>query len=124
MTRTRIVLLLSIPSLVVLSVGCQNGESEQPSAAEEPAAAEAAAGPEETGEAGTEPQATGVTYEPAYPTDVSDEGLSEEDAAQQQTTHSHDGGEEHAHGEGEDHAHGEGDDDHAHDDGSHDDHRH
>ena len=55
-----------------------------------------------------------VTYVPAYPEDVSDEGLSDEDVAQQEA-HSH-GEEEHSHGE-EDHSHNE--EDHSHDEEDH-----
>lgn len=59
--------------------------------------AEAAPGPE-------------VEYEPAYPEEVSPEGLSEADEAQQET-HTH-GGTTHSHGDDEG-------DEHEHDDGSH-----
>ena len=48
-----------------------------------------------------------IEYEPAYPTDVSSEALSEGDVAQQEAEHSHDGGDEHSH-EDESHEHGEG----------------
>lgn len=70
-----------------------------------------------TGEAAAETPAAaasptaGVAYEPAYPTDVSAEGLSAQDVSQQEIPHRHDGGEEHTHGEGEDAAES---DDHGH----------
>lgn len=37
-------------------------------------------------------------YEPAYPTEVSAEGLTAKDTEQQAKPHSHDGGEAHTHG--------------------------
>lgn len=87
------------------------------------------ASPESEDSAGSEASATGsaedeVAYEPAYPEEVSDEGLTEEDTAQQETAHSHDGEGEHSHGpdshsDGTDHEH----DDHDHD-GDHDPHQH
>lgn len=69
---------------------------------EEPAAAESAA---VDGDAVT----TDVAFEPAYPEEVSGEGITAEDASQQEM-HSH-GGEEHVHEEEEE--------DHDHDDGGH-----
>lgn len=67
------------------------------------------------------PADAAVAYEPAYPEEVSAEGLSEEDAAQQAGEHAH-GDETHNHGDGGEHhehddAHGEadhGDDEHRH----------
>lgn len=67
--------------------------------------------PETTGEpasaADTPPPAVSdeaaVTYEPAYPEDVSQEGLTDADTTQQET-HGHDDGTEHSHAEG-DHSH-------------------
>ena len=67
------------------AIGC-GGPSDH--AAGEAAAPAAAASPAAT-----------VAFEPAYPAEVSAEGLSAQDAAQQETPHSHDGGEEHTHGE-------------------------
>lgn len=92
---TRTMLLLSL--LVLTSLACQQPASEEtvhpaPAGTSDPNAA-----------AETEPA---VEYEPAYPSDVSSEELSESDVAQQET-HSHGEGEEHSHGEG-DHEHGEG----------------
>ena len=72
-------------------------------------AGEPAAAPAET-EAAT---VGGVSYEPAYPAEVSEEGLSEADVAQQEGAHNH--GEEADHGEAG-HTHGDDDaDDHDHD---------
>lgn len=88
-------LLLSVLSL--LAIGCQPTESDPPS---EPAAAEAP----------TEEAADAVTYEPAYPAEVSEEGLTEADTARQKAEHSHDG-DEHSHGDGS-HTH-DGDESHA-----------
>lgn len=55
-----------------------------------------------------------VKFEPAYPTEVSAEGLAEKDVAQQQTPHSHDGGAVHAHGDSTEHAEEEKDHGHPH----------
>ncbi len=112
MTRTQTLLFASMLAIVVVS--CQPGESatQAPPTAESPAAEPAAA--ETPAEDATPPDATTpageVTYEPAYPADVSSEGLSEEDTAQQEgSEHSH-GGATHTHGEDESQA----DDEHEH----------
>lgn len=55
--------------------------------------------------------AEAVEYEPAYPEEVSGEGLTEEDEAQQAVTHTHDG-EAHTHEEGEESDHDDGSHDH------------
>ena len=108
-------LLLSCLLLPLLVTGCQPGETEDPGTADGTPAAEAPAEPGQAAEAGED-----ITYEPAYPTDVSEEGLSEEDV-EQQMGHGHDGN----HSHGDDHTHG---DDHVHDDdhehGEHDEHEH
>ncbi len=97
---------VTILLLVTLSLGCGGAE---PSSRE--------GGDEQMlqNEAAAEAAAEAVEYEPAYPAEVSGEGLSEEDVAQQQTGHSHDGG-EHSHGpDGHSHDGGESsDDDHDH----------
>lgn len=92
--------------LALSTVACGGGPAEESPTGEPADAAETA---------------SEVEYEPAYPEEVSDEELSEEDA-QQQATHAHGEGEEHAHGDDEGHMHGDdeghmhdGDDDHMHD---------
>ncbi|HVR30992.1 MAG TPA: hypothetical protein VMS86_15835 [Thermoanaerobaculia bacterium] len=50
------------------------------------------------------PTPQSVVYEPAYPEEVSEEGLSQDDVSQQQTSHRHDGSEAHAH-DGDDGSH-------------------
>ncbi len=60
--------------------------------------------------------AESVEYEPAFPDEVSTEGLSESDAAQQQA-HTHADGETHSHEEGEPNAHDGDEGEHAHDGG-------
>ena len=94
-----------VPALALMlalaagTVGCSRpADNTQKAAPAAPAAAPAAAT-----QAADEPK-----YEPAYPTEVSAEGLTAKDTAQQAKPHSHDGGEEHAHGEKEkegDHGH-------------------
>lgn len=60
-----------------------------------------------------------VEFEPAYPEEVSQEGLAAEDVRQQETPHGH-GSEAHAHDDEGAHAHDdEGEDHHDHDDGDH-----
>ncbi len=73
--------------LALSTVACGGGPGE-----ESPSSA-----PADAAEAATE-----VEYEPAYPEEVSDEGLSEEDV-RHQATHDHGEGEEHAHGDDEGH---------------------
>lgn len=91
----RIPLSLFLSTLTIVSLGCRSGEPAPP----DPAA-----------ESTPPPSSNEVTYEPAYPTDVSSEGLGEEDVAQQQSgaqpVHSH-GGDEHSHEDDEtaDHDH-------------------
>ena len=83
--------------LTVLATACQQPAAELP-APEQPTA------PTARSALADEPQQD-LTYEPAYPADVSSEGLDADDTAQQ-TTHSH-GGEGHSHGE-DSHTHDEG----------------
>lgn len=95
---------LALVLAAFLAVGC--GGADSADSADAPA--EPAAPADET------------TYVPAYPEEVSDEGLSEADAAQQETLHTHADGEAHDHEEGdhEEHGHEEGrheGDDHEHD---------
>lgn len=99
MTKTSLILSL----LALTSLACQQPASEETTApTPEPSAAVSDSSPA----AETE---SAVEYEPAYPTDVSAQELSEDDVAQQATTHAHDGGEEHAHegdhGESEEEGH-------------------
>ena len=76
--------------LALISPACQQTASEETATdVQKPAAAS-----DSNAVADSDPA---VEYQPAYPTDVSSETLSEDDIAQQETTHSHDGSEEHAH---------------------------
>jgi hypothetical protein len=100
-SRVAILTLATATTLTLAAFGCAGGESARPEAHD--------AGRSDAGQSTAAPE---VTYEPAYPADVSEEDLSAADAGQQTVTHSH-GGEEHSHGE-DDHTHDEG---HAHDDG-------
>lgn len=86
MTQTgthRVVGLAITLTLAAGSVGC----SRHPEVAGEVPAAGPAAPREEP------------TYVPAYPPEVSSEGLSEQDVAQQSQPHTHADGEEHTHAE-------------------------
>lgn len=92
--------LLGTLALLLALTACQgSGEADAPTVDSNPAAVET-----ETPDPENE-----VTYEPAYPEEVSEQGLSDTDVAQQET-HSH-GGEEHSHGDG-DHSHGDGEHSH------------
>ncbi|MCH9648141.1 MAG: hypothetical protein K0U98_07880 [Deltaproteobacteria bacterium] len=90
--------LLSILSFALLSMACQQGSYDAPNPGETApsptAESSTTKAPGMDSEAGS---AEEVKYEPAYPADVSTEELSEEDVAQQETQHSHDGGEMHSH---------------------------
>ncbi|MDY7094819.1 MAG: hypothetical protein SX243_17745 [Acidobacteriota bacterium] len=102
-------------TLFIVTTGCGPGAPSEAPAAEAGTAADSDAPEAEDAVAGEE-----VQFEPAYPEDVSSEGLSEEDMAQQEAGHSHsEGGDhegDHSHGE-EDHSHGEDEENHDHDDG-------
>jgi len=103
MTKTT----LSLSLLVLTALACQQPASDETATpAPEPAATSAPNAATET-----EPA---VEYEPAYPTDVSNEELSESDIAQQETP---------SHGEGDEHSHGEGGHEHGAEE-AHDDHQH
>lgn len=108
MTKNSI--FLSILATGLLFVACQQTAKEE-SAPHDDSSLEAAGA--------TVPEAAqnaaGVEYEPAYPADVSSEGLNSDDVAQQQPEHSHEDGAEHApdqeeaggHSHGEEGAHGD-----------------
>lgn len=112
MTKTRSVFVLSIFLLTLLASGCGGGDT----SAEKPAETASPGGA-----AADDATSAQVTYEPAYPAEVSEEGLSEEDVAQQRQEHSHEDGEERSH-EGEEHGHEDGGHTHGEDEG--DDHDH
>ncbi len=102
MTRTQSLLLSSMLTIAVVS--CQSSEPEPPPApAAEPNATGSAAPDPVATDAPTPPASEEVAYEPAYPADVSSEGLSDEDEAQQKAGHSH-GDATHSHGEDENQA--------------------
>lgn len=94
-------ILFALPIVVVVGA-C--GRDDAPPGAGDPGAAAAA----------PSPTPTGVAFEPAYPADVSPEGLSQQDVTQQETPHSHDGGEEHTHADEKDDGNDEGDHGHSH----------
>jgi hypothetical protein len=81
-------------------VGCGADDA----ATADPPAASTEAGESDAADSGA------VAFEPAYPEEVSSEGLAAEDVRQQEMPHSH-GSDAHAHDDGEDH--------HDHDDGDH-----
>ena len=115
MTKTRSILILALFTVVIASLACKGNEpaktDETPTAATVPETKTV----EPNATEGDAPEASEeVAYEPAYPDDVSTEGLSEEDQEQQEAQHSHGDGEEHSHGDGS-HSHDSEPDDHAHD---------
>ena len=103
--RTRVLAALFAVLLLAGALAACGGSDDRATAADSRAPAAVA----EPG-----PPASDVAYEPAYPADVSSEGLSEGDVAQQETPHSHDGGEEHTQGDEEVHGEDEGDHGHPH----------
>ena len=127
-TDLRSQILMPTLSKLALAVGCclvlsllACGGSE-PASSPEPSSP-AASPADEAGEASE------TTFEPAFPEDVSAEGLTSDDVEQAAAAHSDDG---HSHGEDGDHSHGDdghshdeggdhshGEDGHSHDDGDH-----
>ena len=103
-TRPSLRAVLAFSAFVAVLSGCGG--------AAEPAAEGPAAVPATVEEEGAGAAESATTYEPAFPEEVSGEGLSEEDTQQQEAAHSHDGGEPHEHG-------AEEEDGHSHDDGDH-----
>lgn len=94
--------LAALAVLLVLAVAC-GGTAEAPDgAAAEPAATESSTADAPAGDAGE------VSYEPAYPEEVSEEGLSEEDTAVQGSAAHDPGDDSHEHGE-DSHEHGDED---------------
>ena len=91
--------LLGFASIVLLflATACQQTSAGNPSTP----VSEASAPTQPAASSKVEAASEEVTYEPAYPEDVSAEGLDADDAAQQET-HSH-GGAEHSHDDGGDH---------------------
>ncbi len=119
MNRIQVLLLSAL--LLSAVVGCGAPEAAAPAQPHREPATQSAA---KSGES----EAPDVNYEPAYPEEVSTEGLDEKDK-RQAASHSH-GGDEHTHG-GETHSHGDaehggedgrGQDGHSH--GGADDHEH
>lgn len=87
--------LLALLAIGFVSTSCVfTGSGGASPESEDPAGSEASAST--TGSAEDE-----VAYEPAYPEEVSSEGLTEEDTAQQEDTHSH-GPDSHTHDNGHD----------------------
>lgn len=94
MTKTTFSLLVLITSLFTLA--CQQEAPAESATEKTESAQEAPSVPPAEVEI---PAEETVEFEPAYPEDVSAEGLSTEDISQQETQHSHDGGEAHSHGD-------------------------
>lgn len=88
MKRFRISTLVSTTLIVLGTAACQSEDAQPrdaPTNDPVPPAAEAEQAPDAE-----------IAYEPAYPADVSEEGLTDADTSQQENTHSH-GGVEHSH---------------------------
>ena len=90
MTFTRTGSILTVLSLVLTFVACAPSSKSEPQG-EQPAPATESSEPVAT------PTVEEVTYEPAYPQDVSDEVLTDEDVEQQEAGHSHGAGADHTH---------------------------
>jgi hypothetical protein len=97
MTLTKTLVTSAVVALVLTTSACGPGSKSEPEA-EQPAASESS---QQVTPSTAEEE---VTYEPAYPTDVSEEGLTEEDVEQQEAGHSHGpGAADHAHEDGTTH---------------------
>lgn len=77
-------------ALVLTLVACAPGSKSEPQG-------EQSAPAVDTSEPVAAPAAQEVTYEPAYPEEVSEEGLTDEDVEQQEAGHSHGPGADHTH---------------------------
>lgn len=105
--------LFAVPSmllLALLSLACHSPPSTSQADSADPAASPIVSEPQDPPPAEVDQKP--VSYEPAYPAEVSADGLDADDAAQQEQAHSH-GGDEHSHGEGA-HEHGGDGDEHGH----------
>ena len=110
MSTNRILFTLSVLVVFGCASACGGGQPGNSESSTEPTA-EVQAPPAGAGENHDE-----TTYEPAYPDDVSSEGLTDSDTGQQEASHSHSDGDEHTHEDGGTHSHDEGDE-HSHDEG-------
>ena len=91
MTLTKTWGSIAVFTLVLTVSACGPGSKSEPEA-EQPAASESSQ------QVAPSTEEEEVIYEPAYPADVSEEGLTEEDVEQQEAGHSHGpGAEDHIH---------------------------
>ncbi len=93
MTFTTTGSTFAILTLVLTLVACAPSPKSEPQGEQ---SAPAAKGSERV----APPTAEEINYEPAYPDDVSDEGLTDEDVEQQEAGHSHGAGADHTHEDG------------------------
>jgi len=94
MTFTKTSSILAVSTLVLAVAACAPGSKSEPQGKQPTAAAEIS-------ETVAPPAAEEVSYEPAYPQDVSDEALTVQDVEQQEASHSHGPGtEDHTHEDG------------------------
>ena len=104
MTFTKTSSILPVLILILTVVACAPGTQSEPQA-------EQAASAAESSEPIAPPTEEKISYEPAYPQDVSDEALTAEDVEQQEVGHSHDPGTEgHTHEDGTTHSPDDSDD--------------
>jgi len=93
MTFTKTGSTLAVLAFVLTLIACAPSSKSEP-AAEQPVPAATSSEPI------APPTANEVTYEPAYPEEVTDEGLTDEDVKQQEVGHSHGPGADHTHEDG------------------------
>jgi hypothetical protein len=108
MTFTKTSSILAALALVLALVACAPSSKSEPQGEQPTAAAESS-------ETIAPPAAEEVSYEPAYPEEVSDEALTAQDVEQQEAGHSHgQGTKDHTHEDGTTHSPDDGDDQHQH----------
>ncbi len=91
MTSTKTSSILPVLILILTLVACAPSSESEPQGEQPTAAAESS-------ETIAPPTEEKISYEPAYPQDVSDEALTAEDVEQQEASHSHGPGtEDHTH---------------------------
>ena len=95
MTLTKTAATLAVPTLALTLMACAPSQKSEPQGEQPVSAAESS-------EQVAPSTAEEVTYEPAYPQDVSDEALTDEDVEQQEAGHSHGPGADHTHEDGTD----------------------
>ena len=96
MTFAKTAATLAVPTLALTLMACAPSQKSEPQGEQPVSAAESS---EQVTSSTAEEE---VSYEPAYPQDVSDEALTDEDVELQEAGHSHGPGADHTHEDGTD----------------------